>query len=202
MESPAKAILILPNASAPAAAAARHGVAASGNSKPRTRKAAPSANPAPSARRGRAPMPIPDPHPARNTIGQPLLPPCGPHTKSWPPSPQPPAGISASHPVAKPGGAGQAVCHLSGSVRITPLSSSSATCNGEPVKAGMTESAAKSSAIRAPTGLVSGVTATAIVIADMVGIGVFTSLGFQVGDITSGFALLLLWVVGGAVALC
>ncbi len=48
----------------------------------------------------------------------------------------------------------------------------------------------------------SGVTATAIVIADMVGIGVFTSLGFQVGDITSGFALLLLWIVGGAVALC
>src|ERR1700724_2077336 len=55
---------------------------------------------------------------------------------------------------------------------------------------------------RAPLALVSGVTATAIVIADMVGIGVFTSLGFQVGDITSGFALLLLWIVGGAVALC
>ena len=55
---------------------------------------------------------------------------------------------------------------------------------------------------RAPAGLVSGVTATAIVIADMVGIGVFTSLGFQVGDITSGFALIMLWVVGGAVAIC
>src|SRR5580658_8711558 len=60
----------------------------------------------------------------------------------------------------------------------------------------------QSTANRAPAGLVSGVTATAIVIADMVGIGVFTSLGFQVGDITSGFALLLLWIVGGAVALC
>src|SRR6202451_2078638 len=59
-----------------------------------------------------------------------------------------------------------------------------------------------STANRAPAGVVSGVTATAIVIADMVGIGVFTSLGFQVGDITSGFALLLLWIVGGAVALC
>src|SRR5579862_9908229 len=55
---------------------------------------------------------------------------------------------------------------------------------------------------RAPVALVSGLTATAIVIADMVGIGVFTSLGFQVGDIKSGFALLLLWIVGGAVALC
>jgi basic amino acid/polyamine antiporter, APA family len=49
---------------------------------------------------------------------------------------------------------------------------------------------------------VSRATATAIVIADMVGVGVFTSLGFQVADITSGFALLLLWVVGGIVAIC
>src|ERR1700740_2702626 len=45
-------------------------------------------------------------------------------------------------------------------------------------------------------------TATAIVIADMIGVGVFTSLGFQVKDITSGFSLLLLWVVGGIAALC
>src|ERR1700720_1055368 len=60
----------------------------------------------------------------------------------------------------------------------------------------------RTSANRAPLALVSGVTATAIVIADMVGIGVFTSLGFQVGDITSGFALLLLWIVGGTVGLC
>jgi APA family basic amino acid/polyamine antiporter len=49
---------------------------------------------------------------------------------------------------------------------------------------------------------VSGVTATAIVVADMVGVGVFTSLGFQVKDITSGFSLLLLWIVGGIVAMC
>ena len=49
---------------------------------------------------------------------------------------------------------------------------------------------------------VTTLTATAIVVADMVGVGVFTSLGFQVKDITSGFALLLLWFVGGVVALC
>src|SRR5205085_170032 len=49
---------------------------------------------------------------------------------------------------------------------------------------------------------VTTLTATAIVVADMVGVGVFTSLGFQVTDITSGFSLLLLWVVGGVVALC
>jgi APA family basic amino acid/polyamine antiporter len=36
----------------------------------------------------------------------------------------------------------------------------------------------------------------------MVGIGVFTSLGFQVRDLPSGFALLMLWVVGGVIALC
>jgi APA family basic amino acid/polyamine antiporter len=54
--------------------------------------------------------------------------------------------------------------------------------------------------VSAPT--ISTFTATAIVVADMVGIGVFTSLGFQVLDITSGFSLILLWVVGGVVALC
>jgi len=36
----------------------------------------------------------------------------------------------------------------------------------------------------------------------MVGTGVFTSLGFQVADIPSGFSLLLLWVIGGICALC
>src|SRR6201996_1597978 len=51
-------------------------------------------------------------------------------------------------------------------------------------------------------GTVSLLTATALVVADMVGVGVFTSLGFQVSDIKSGFALLLLWVVGGVVAIC
>lgn len=45
-------------------------------------------------------------------------------------------------------------------------------------------------------------TATAIAVADMVGIGVFTSLGFQVLGIDSGFSLIMLWVVGGIVALC
>src|ERR1700731_4176402 len=49
---------------------------------------------------------------------------------------------------------------------------------------------------------VSVVVATAIVGADMIGVGVFTSLGFQVKDIPSGFAILLLWTVGGIVALC
>src|SRR3978361_215199 len=49
---------------------------------------------------------------------------------------------------------------------------------------------------------VSGLVATAIVVADMVGVGVFTSLGFQVKDIPSGFSIVLLWTVGGVVALC
>src|SRR3982074_254081 len=49
---------------------------------------------------------------------------------------------------------------------------------------------------------VSVIVATAIVVADMVGVGVFTSLGFQVKDIPSGFSILLLWSVGGIVALC
>src|SRR3979411_525431 len=57
---------------------------------------------------------------------------------------------------------------------------------------------------RLPAGgsTVSVIVATAIVVADMVGVGVFTSLGFQVKDIPSGFSILLLWAVGGIVALC
>ena len=45
-------------------------------------------------------------------------------------------------------------------------------------------------------------TATSIVVANMIGTGVFTSLGFQVVDIKSGFTLLFLWLVGGIFALC
>ncbi len=44
-------------------------------------------------------------------------------------------------------------------------------------------------------------TATALVVANMVGSGVFTSLGFQAAGISSGPALLLLWILGGAIAL-
>ncbi|WKW12916.1 amino acid permease [Pseudogemmatithrix spongiicola] len=43
--------------------------------------------------------------------------------------------------------------------------------------------------------------ATAVLISNMVGTGVFTSLGFQVVDLSSGFALLALWAVGGLLAL-
>ncbi|MGI9236945.1 MAG: APC family permease [Woeseiaceae bacterium] len=45
-------------------------------------------------------------------------------------------------------------------------------------------------------------TVTAVVIANMVGTGVFTSLGFQLLELKSGFVLLALWAVGGLVALC
>src|ERR1700761_8822803 len=70
----------------------------------------------------------------------------------------------------------------------------------------MTVSGSGSAALpgRLPGGgsTVSVIVATAIVVADMIGVGVFTSLGFQVEDIPSGFAILLLWTVGGVVALC
>ena len=45
-------------------------------------------------------------------------------------------------------------------------------------------------------------TATAVIIANMIGTGVFTSLGFQVLGIESGFVILMLWIVGGVTALC
>ena len=44
-------------------------------------------------------------------------------------------------------------------------------------------------------------TATCIVVANMVGTGVFTSLGFQVTDLPSVFVILCLWILGGVVAL-
>src|SRR3984893_5011719 len=49
---------------------------------------------------------------------------------------------------------------------------------------------------------ISALTATNLVVANMVGTGIFTSLGFQVAGISSDFALIALWVVGGIVALC
>src|SRR5256886_8689245 len=49
---------------------------------------------------------------------------------------------------------------------------------------------------------ISLLTATCIVIANMIGTGIFTSLGFQVGDLPSGFAIMVLWTIGGVCALC
>jgi APA family basic amino acid/polyamine antiporter len=45
-------------------------------------------------------------------------------------------------------------------------------------------------------------TATAVVAANMIGTGVFTSLGFQLLSLETGFAILALWLVGGLAALC
>src|SRR5881396_2181613 len=56
--------------------------------------------------------------------------------------------------------------------------------------------------LQAPPRTVGSYTACGIVIANIIGTGVFTSLGFQVADIQSGFALLMLWIVGGVAALC
>lgn len=44
--------------------------------------------------------------------------------------------------------------------------------------------------------------ATMLVVASMIGVGVFTSLGFQVGGLPSASVILLLWLVGGVTALC
>lgn len=41
-----------------------------------------------------------------------------------------------------------------------------------------------------------------LVIASMVGIGVFTSVGFQVASLPSAFPIVVLWAVGGVVSLC
>ena len=41
-----------------------------------------------------------------------------------------------------------------------------------------------------------------LVFSSMVGTGVFTSLGFQIGPLPSPFVILVLWALGGVVALC
>src|SRR5437016_13124513 len=55
---------------------------------------------------------------------------------------------------------------------------------------------------RSPRRTIGFVTASSIVIANIIGTGIFTSLGFQLADIQSGFPLLMLWIIGGVTALC
>src|SRR2546428_12100900 len=55
---------------------------------------------------------------------------------------------------------------------------------------------------RTPRRTIGFFTAFSIVIANIIGTGIFTSLGFQLADIQSGFPLLMLWIIGGIVALC
>ena len=45
-------------------------------------------------------------------------------------------------------------------------------------------------------------TATAVVIANMIGTGVFGSLGYQLLDLHDFSAIIILWILGGAIALC
>src|ERR1700730_18306599 len=52
----------------------------------------------------------------------------------------------------------------------------------------------------APPRTIGFFTACGIVIANIIGTGVFTSLGFQLPQIHSGFALIMLWIVGGIAA--
>ena len=44
-------------------------------------------------------------------------------------------------------------------------------------------------------------TATSLVIASMIGTGVFTSLGYQLIDIRSVFVIIMLWIIGGIISL-
>ena len=55
---------------------------------------------------------------------------------------------------------------------------------------------------RTPRRTIGFFTASSIVIANIIGTGIFTSLGFQLADIQSGFPLLMLWIIGGIAALC
>ncbi|RLA65923.1 MAG: amino acid permease, partial [Epsilonproteobacteria bacterium] len=43
--------------------------------------------------------------------------------------------------------------------------------------------------------------ALSLVVANMIGTGIFTSLGLQISEIKSGFVILVLWALGGIIAL-
>jgi APA family basic amino acid/polyamine antiporter len=60
----------------------------------------------------------------------------------------------------------------------------------------------RSAKSRTPRRTIGFCTASSIVIANIIGTGIFTSLGFQLADIQSGFPLLMLWIIGGIAALC
>lgn len=47
-----------------------------------------------------------------------------------------------------------------------------------------------------------GFAAFCVIVANMIGTGVFTSLGFQLQHTSAPFPLIMLWVVGGIIALC
>ncbi len=49
---------------------------------------------------------------------------------------------------------------------------------------------------------ISLLTCLSLVTATMVGTGVYTSLGFQLQDLRSGFSILCLWILGGLISLC
>src|SRR6266571_1531419 len=66
----------------------------------------------------------------------------------------------------------------------------------------MSHAANRTAQRSAPPRTIGFLTACGIVIANIIGTGVFTSLGFQLVDIQSGFVLLMLWIVGGIAALC
>ncbi len=61
--------------------------------------------------------------------------------------------------------------------------------------------AATSAALMTPK-TISLPSAISLVITSMIGVGVFTSVGFQLLGLPSGFPILMLWVVGGVVSLC
>jgi APA family basic amino acid/polyamine antiporter len=68
----------------------------------------------------------------------------------------------------------------------------------------MTQSsgAASASERRLDGATVTATTAVTLAVADMIGIGVFTSLGFQIAGLPSAFSIIMLWIVGGIAALC
>lgn len=62
--------------------------------------------------------------------------------------------------------------------------------------------ATSSTSSSAPKVRISLISAIALVVANIIGTGIFTTTGFLAADIPSGFAILVIWLLGGVLALC
>src|SRR5262249_31475816 len=54
----------------------------------------------------------------------------------------------------------------------------------------------------APIPGIGATTGTLLIVANMIGVGVFTTTGYMAGALQSPLAVILAWVVGGVAALC
>src|SRR5262245_18737809 len=66
----------------------------------------------------------------------------------------------------------------------------------------MTSPVAPSDSVAPPPARIGAVTGTLLIVANIIGVGVFTTTGHMVAAVPSPAAVLLAWLLGGVAALC